>query len=325
MLTLSVASLTSVAVFVVVVYASYRMGLFSALVILFVIVLSASAAVTLLVPLSNVLKLAGMGWYTQPLCFMGTFLVSLVVLQTGASYLYPPRLEMPKAVHVGGGVVLGVVNAYLLTGVLMTGFMLFPGTGESPDKVVFPSRTIGADVVFVNAMQWMSRQTGSVTFPADDFLDKARREKYRDSVKERNDVDVETENSECFIRLHRLGSLLEKHVETNGRYPRDLQDFYDYLPPRRTEKQREEMLRCPVTGFRYVLFPVDDYRLVKGDSRYVLMYDASCGQYGPAFGHLGKGANQRPALFADGRVRWVPTGELDGLIQAQKNVLEKAK
>ena len=325
MLTLSVASLTSVAIFVVVVYSCWRMGLFSTLVMLFVIVMSAATATALLVPVSNLLTVAGMGWYTQPICFMSVFLLSMVILQTGSNYLFPPRLAMPKAMHRGGAAVLGLVNAYLLTGALMIGFCLFPGTGGPPDKVIFPSRVIGADVFFTDAMKWMSRQAGSVTFPADDFLDSARREKYRDSVKQRSDTDIEIENSECFINLHRLGSLIDKYVGANARYPRDLQDLFDYLPSRRTEKQREKMLRCPVTGFRYVLFPLDDYRLVKGDSRYVLIYDRVPGKYGPAFGHLKKGHGQRPALFADGRVRWVPTGELDALIQAQKNVLEKAK
>ena len=323
MLTLSVASLTSVAIFIIVVYSSFRNGLFSTLVTLWVIVLSGMGATAFFVPLSRTLMFVGMGWYNQPLCFMVLFVLGLVVLQTTANYLFPPRVELPKSVDLGGGAVLGLVNAYFMTGFLMTAFCLFPGAGQPPDKVIFLNRRLGAEVFFVNAMKCVSRHAGSVRFPADEFLDKARKEKYRDSVKQRTDIDIETENSECFIRLDRLGNVLEKFIEVTGNYPKKLQDLYEYLPMRRNPKLREEMLRCPVTGFRYILFPVDDYQLVKGDKRYVLIYGAAPGKYGPQYGHLSKGEGKRGTLFADGDVRWVSYGDLNALLQAQINVLKQ--
>ncbi|KPK99888.1 MAG: hypothetical protein AMK75_06205 [Planctomycetes bacterium SM23_65] len=323
MLTVSVASLTSLAIFIIVVYSSFRNGLFSTLVTLFVIVLSGMSATAFFVPLSRMLLFVGRGWYNQPLCFMVVFVLGLVVLQTMANYLLPPRVQLPKAVDLGGGAALGLVNGYFMTGFLMTAFCLFPGTGEPSDKVIFLNRRFGADVFFVKAMKCVNRHAGSVGFPADEFLDKARKEKYRDSVKQRSDLDIETENSECFIRLDRLGNVLEEFIQTTGNYPKKLDDLYEYLPKRRDPKQREEMLRCPVTGFRYVLFPVDDYQLVKGDQRYVLIYDAAPGKYGPEYGHLGKGEGKRATLFADGHVRWVSHGDLNALLQAQRNVLKQ--
>lgn len=322
MLTLSVASLTSLAIFIIVVYSSFRNGLFSTLVTLFIIVFSGMLAMAFFVPLSKALMIVGRSWYNQPLCFMVLFVLGLVVLQTAANYLFPPRLQLPKSVDTVGGAILGLVNGYFLTGFLMTAFCLFPGTGEPPDKVIFLNRRAGADVFFVSTMRLINRQAGSVRFPANDFLDKARKEKYRDSVKERSNMMIEMENSNCFSRLFRLGNVLDKYVGATGSYPKDLQELYDYLPMRKNPKLREEMLRCPVTGFRYILFPVDDYELVKGDNRYVLIYDAAPGKYGPDYGHLGKGEGKRPTLFADRRVKWVSYGDLNALIQAQRNVLK---
>jgi hypothetical protein len=322
---LSVASIVSVVIFLIVAYSCHRNGLFSTLATLFIMVFSATAAVTLLVPLSRIPLLAQMGWYTQPICFMGTFLLSLVILQTLANYLYPPRLVLPRLVDVVGGSVLGLLNAYFLMGFLMVGFGLFPGTGEKEDKVVF----LNADVFFAKSMALISRQTGSVALDADEFLRNIRKEKYDYRVREEKydplrrewrARDFADENGECFIRLQRLGTAIQDYAKANdGRYPQKLEDLVEYLPGQKTKEAIEKMLNCPVTDFPYRLFPVKSYREVEGDKNYVIMYDAVGGEAG----HLGKGLGKRPVLFADRHVDWVLEGDLKALLQAQKNVKKK--
>jgi len=312
---LSWASITSVAIFLVVAYSSYRTGLFSTLATLFMIVLSATVATTLFVPLSRIPLLARMGWYTPPICLMGTFLICLVAMQTVANYLYPPRLEFPKGVHRAGGAVLGLLNAYFLTGFLMVCFALFPGSGGPEDKVVF----LKADLFFAKSMGWISRRAGSVAFNAEEFLEKAKKEKWQYSVRQREYSQIEDENRECFVRLDRLGRFLREYVKDHdGRYPDALDDLADYLPPRWDKEKREKELKCPVTGYRYRLFPVRNYEVVKDDKEYVLIYDA----LGGPLGHLGKGEGKRPVLFADGHVRWIKEEILKGLLAAQRKAME---
>lgn len=324
-MSLSVASIVSVVIFLIVAFSCHRNGLYSTLVTLFTMVLSATAAVTLLVPLSRIPLFARMGWYTPPICFLGTFLLGLVILQTLANYLYPPRLVLPKLVDVVGGSVLGLLNAYFLTGFLMVGFGLFPGTGDAEDKVIF----LKADVFFAESMALISRETGSTVLDADEFLRNVRKEKYDYRVlKEKYDPvrrewrarDFDDENTECFIGIERLGRAIRDYAKANdGRYPQKLEDVVDYLPGQKKEEKIEEMLSCPLTRYHYRLFPVTNYRDVEGDKNYVLMYDAVGGEAG----HLGKGLGKRAVLFADGHVDWVSEDRLRALLQAQQNAMKK--
>ena len=315
---LSVAGIISVAVFIVVAYSCYRNGLFSALVTLFVMVISGTTATALMIPLSKIPLFGAIEWYTPPICFLGTFLLSLVILQTLANFLYPPRLTVPKSVDVMGGAALGLLNAYFLTGVLMTGLGLFPGTGETEDKVVF----LRADAFFAHSMALLSGHTGSAPFNADEFLHNVRKEKYRYQVRDRDEMEKDMENTDCAIRIQLLGNALKKFIKANGgKYPEALEDLGQYLEIQgpRTEKAIQEKLVCPLTGFQYHLFPVRDYREAEGDRNFILLWDAVGGDAG----HLGNQTGKRPAFFVDGVVRWVSEGDLRALLTAQKNARRK--
>jgi prepilin-type processing-associated H-X9-DG protein len=249
---------------------------------------------------------------------MGSFLVSVVIMQTVANYLYPPRLALPRGLDAAGGAILGLVNACFLTGFLMVVLGLFPGTGGPDEKVVF----LNADVFFARSMEWINCQAGSATFRADEFLKNVRKEKYEFTVHPRSDLEVRDENGECFMRLERLGRVLEEYVKkNNGRYPDTLDELKDYIPGRLSDEKREEMLRCPVTKFRYKLFRPRDYEAIKGDKLYVLLYDAVGGETG----HLGNGLGKRPAFFADGHVRWVTEADLAVYLKAQQEALKKTE
>lgn len=307
----------SVVIFVIIAYSCYRNGLFSTLVMLFIIVLSAMLAVALFVPLSRVALFARMGWFTQPICYMAVFLLSLIIMQTVANYLYPPRLVLPKAVDVVGGSVLGLVNAYFLTGFLMVGLSLFPGTGGPDEKVVI----LNADVFFARSMEWISRRAGSADFNAEAFLRNVKKEKYYYSVRPRKDIEIRDENVVCFVQLQRLRRALEQYIDGNQEYPKDIGELKDYLRGRISAEKRERMIRCPVTNFRYRLFRPRDYQSIKGDKFYVLIYDA----VGGGASHLGEGFGKRAVLFADGRVRWTTEDDLKVYLKAQREAMKKTE
>jgi len=228
---------------------------------------------------------------------------------------------LPKAVDSVGGAVVGLMNAYFLTGFLMVGFALFPGTGDAKDKVIF----LGADVFFARVMEGMSRRAGSAEFNARKFLEDVRKEKYLNSARERGEVEKAEENRKCFHNLERLGRALQEYVvENDGLYPRSIRDLKGYLPKRLKDKAREATLRCAATQLPYRLFQVNDYRSVEGDGRFVLIYEVKYWTAeGADLGHRGKGEGKRPTLFADGRVRWVSDGDLKALLKAQKKVMSE--
>jgi hypothetical protein len=314
-LDLSVASIFSVIIFIIVACSCLANGLFSTAVTFFVIVFSAMLAVAFFEPLCGFPMLSGMGWYAPPVCYMATFLLSASIMQTLTNYLYPPRLVMPKRVNLIGGGVLGLLNALFLTGFLMTGFALLPGTGGPEEKAVF----LNADVFFARSMEWMSRQAGSVRFDAAQFLRDAKKEKQRYTVLPMGEPQMDRANGACFIALDALGKALKNYVQANhGAYPAKLDDLKDHLRGQESDEARERRLRCPLTGMRYRLFPVGDYASVEGDKDYVLIYDAVGGEAG----HLGYGKGKRPALCADGRVRWIAESDLKVLLEAQQAALE---
>jgi hypothetical protein len=224
---------------------------------------------------------------------------------------------MPRPVDVVGGTVLGLANAYILTGFLMLGFALFPGLGEASDKVIF----LNADTFVAKSMEWMSARAGSVEFNADKFLEEARKEKYVYRVRERNDDEILQENGDCLRNLDRLGQALKKCIEVEGGYPESLKNIARYIPgaQRLSSEQVRAMTVCPATKLPYRLFPVQNFREIDGDEKYVLMYDAVEGEVG----HLGYGKGQRPVLFANFKVNWTSDARLKALLEAQKNVLKK--
>lgn len=321
---LSVAGPVSVVIFLIVAYSSWRNGLYSTVVTLFIVVLSVSAAFLCLGPMPRMMGVSRMGWYAPPVCFLGVFLLSLVVLQTLANYLLPPRVTLPKTADSVGGAAVGVVNAYFLTGFLMIGFALIPGTGGAEDKVAF----LGADTFVAHTMSWMSRMTGSTTLDADEFLRLARQEKYDYVVRERDDSEVDRENAVCFANLYRLGQALKAYTAANGNaYPDKLDELLDYIPGRsKNERMIEEMLTCPATKIPYRLFPVRNYAQVAGDRRYVLIYDAVGGSLPPpredqCVGHQGRGLWKRPVLFGDLKVDWISEPDFRALLKVQRETL----
>ncbi len=317
-MSLSIASIVSVVIFLVVAYSSWRNGLYSTIVTLFVIVLSASVAFLCLGPMPKMMGVSRLGWYAPPACLLGVFLLSLVVLQTLANYLYPPRVTLPKAADGIGGAAVGIVSALFLTGFLMIGFALLPGTGGAEDKVVF----FGADAFVARTMSWMSACAGSTRLDADEFLRRARKEKYAYFVRERDYSEIDRENLVCFGNLHRLGQALKAYTTAYGNaYPPKIEDLLDYFPGRgRTqwkEEQIQEMMNCPATKMPYRLFPVKDYNQVVGDRRYVLIYDAVGGEAG----HLGRGAGKRAAVFGDLKVDWILEPDFRALLKVQRETL----
>jgi hypothetical protein len=184
-------------------------------------------------------------------------------------------------------------------------------------------------------MALISRHTGSVPLNADEFLHNVRKEKYDWQVmKERYDPlrgewrarDFDDENRECATRIWRIGNALQKFLKASGgKYPETLRDLSDYLEIQgpRTDEAIAESLICPVTHFRYNLFPVRNYKDVEGDANFVLLWDAVGGEAG----HLGRQEGHRPALFAANKegenVRWPTEGELRALLAAQKNAMRK--
>jgi len=320
---LSVAGIVSVVIFLIVGFSCYRNGLFSTLVTLFIVVLSSAAAMLCLGPMPRMMFVSRLGWYAPPLCFFGVFLLGLVILQTIANYLFPPKLTLPKLVDVLGGSILGLVTALFTTGVLMVAFALFPGTGEPEDKVVF----LKADAFFVRSMSWLSRWTGSTRLDDDEFLRRVRREKYDYHVRERTEIEIDQENQECFRRLNTLGVALKRYLtDMNGVYPESIDDLYKYVPGRTTDKLWAELTVCPATKMAYRLFPVRNFKAIDGDKNYVLIYDSVGGYLPPPHdadwvGHRGLGEGKRPALTADApafRVRWIPETDLRGLLDAQR-------
>jgi len=308
---LSTAGILSVAVFILVGYACVRNGFFSAVVMLFVTVLSAMTAMALLVPLWHIPLFGHMGWYAPPILFTATFLVSVGIMQTVANYLLPPRLVLPKSVDVGGGAVLGLLMAYFMTGVLTTAFAMFPGTGAEHDKVVF----LNADGFFAHTMAWASRRSGAVALDAERFLAGIRKEKYQYSLKEMKDDDVRNEWDTCMRRLGQLSRLLREYMAEKGAYPQKLEDVLQYAPRKMTPEREWEMTTCPATHWRYRLFPVEDFSEHDGDRDFILIYDAIGGDAG----HGGRQAGKRVVVTANEKndVVWIKEETFRVQIQRQ--------
>ena len=316
-------------IFVVVGYSCYRNGLFSTVVMLFVIVLSSMIATALLVPLWNTTLLGRLDWYAPPIIFLSVFLLSIGIMQTVVNYLYPPRLALPKAVDVGGGIAIGLVNAYFLTGVLMIGFSMFPGTGQKHDKVVF----LGADVFLAKTMAWTSGRAGSAAFDAETFLAEIKKEKYQYSlnrkIRERKHEDME---NNCGRRLSKLNALLREYVEKNDRYPVTVEELLTMVPER---KRTRKLIVCPATGWRYRIFPgtksphrftAADFERIDGREGFIVIYDAiGGGEPGKRAGHIGNQTGNRPVLYANGRTGWPPEEEFVEQLQAQYNRLKRQR
>jgi hypothetical protein len=310
---LSVATITSIVIFLVVGYSCYRNGLFSTLVMLFIIVFSAMAAVALYVPLWRVPLFAKMGWHAPPILFLSTFLLCVGIMQSVANYLLPPRLTLPKRLDIIGGAVLGLVNAYLMTGVLMMAFAMFPGTGGPSDKVV----VLRADAFFAKTMAMASRRSGSVTLDADAFLEAARREKYLFTSREIKDREEERLEIACGTALDRLYQPLLRFVEKEKRFPERVEELATYLPGRVKEKDLPNWLVCPCTGYRYRCAPVDMERWesIRSDRTYILLYDAVGGEAG----HQGRQAGRRAVLLGNGNAEWLDEETFEVWIRAQYN------
>jgi hypothetical protein len=272
-----------------------------------------------------------MGWYAPPICYLGIFLLSFVILQTLANFLYPPRVTFPKTVDSAGGAAVGVVNALFVTGALMVGLALFPGAGEADEKVAF----LGADEFFVRSMAWMSARTGSVPLDADAFLARAKREKYDYRPKERTDEEVYDENYKCAQRLTLLGQALQSYVGNNGKYPDNVDQLVPkdeptrYLPRLPATVKPEDVKVCPATRRPYRVFPVPDpsiFEKLSETDRFILLFDAISGPYG----HLKERSesvdnrymDKRPVCMKNGRVEWITEEKFRGLYQGQ---LEAAK
>jgi hypothetical protein len=307
---LSIAGVVSVVIFIAVAYSCARNGLFSTLTMLFVLVLSGAAAMMCLGPLPRLMVIDRMGSFAPAVCFMVVFLVSLVVLQTLANYLLPPKVTLPKIADIGGGAALGLVAALFTTGALMTGYALFPGTGEAGDKVVI----FGADAFYVRSMSLMSGAVGSSKLDAADFLRRARQEKYVINVRERTSTDFEDENIECGRNLWQLGIALKAYTAaTRDNYPASLSELAEYVPGHLTDAQRQAFLVCPLTKRPYTLFPVKNWAEVKDDPRYVVIFDTVGG---PA-GHRGIGDGKRMVLYANGKNAWVSDNLLSKILADQ--------
>ena len=324
----SVANVVSVVVFLVIAYASWRNGLYSTVVTLFIVVLSGAAALMCLGPMPRMLGVEQMGWYAPPVCFFGTFLLSVVILQTLANFLYAPRVTLPKGVDAGGAAVLGLVNAWFVTGVLMVGFALMPGTGGADSKVVFPP-FLPADEFFVRSMALMSARTGSVPLDADAFLERARAEKFHNTVLERTDEEIYEENYVCGQRLSLLGEALvgskrtTGYVEKKGEYPKQLEQLRDYMPPLPGKMTFEEVCKCPATHMPYQLFPIPaGSESIVDDTfnPFILIYDPVGGEYG----HKGGGYEGKRSVFTRKGVLWLTEKKFGELYQGQRAAVQDA-
>lgn len=330
------AGVASIVIFLVVAFSSYRNGLYSTVVVLFVAVLSGAAALMCLGPLPGMMVVSEMGGYAPPICYLGIFLLSFLILQTLASFLYPPRLTFPKAVDAGGGAAVGLVNALFVTGALMVGFALFPGTGDADQKVAF----LRADEFFVRTMAIMGARTGSVpidTDPEKGFLARAKREKYDYRPKERTDEEVYDENYKCAQRLTWLGQALQSYVDNNRKYPDDIDQLVPkdeptrYLPRLPATVKPEDVKVCPATRRPYRVFPVPDpsiFEKLSETDRFILLFDAISGPYG----HLKERSEfsderymgKRSVYLKNGRVEWVVDGNFRGLYQGQLDAAKAA-
>jgi hypothetical protein len=307
---LSVASIASLVIFLIVTWSCFRNGLFSTLVMLFIIVFSSALAMGLFIPVSKMFFIANwLGWYTAPLTMLAIFLISLLVMQAVGAYLFPPRLSLPKLADMIGGAALGLVNAWLLTGFLMVAFALFPGTGNAEDKVVF----LGAEAGFVKSMSWLGSRAGSVPLKTAEFLAAIKKEKFKYIERERTEVAIDEENRECFTDLSYLYNACKLYAEKNeGKGPTDVSQLVGFAGV------THDMAACPASHLSYRLFPVTSFKDVEGDENFVLIWE-------PASAHLGAGEGKFGAVFADGRPHWVKQGDLEKMIRQQKSQSPPAK
>ncbi len=307
----SASSIISLVAFLIVAFSCYRNGLFSSVVMLFVVLLSAASALMCIGPMPRMMGVDQLDWYAPPIVFLGIFILSFVILQTLANFLLPPKMNLSKSVDKLGGAAVGLVVAFFFTGVLMTGYDLFPGTGKAEDKVCF----LNADECLVRTMAWMSARSGSVSLDADKFLRMAKQKKETWRLKERKDTDFDTENNTCYNVLRQLGQTLRRYTEANGgSWPTSLDNITAYLPSHTTAAEVEAMTECPLTKMRYVLFPVKNFKDIENDPLYVLAYDCVSGDAG----HLGSDQGKRSVLFADWHAEWVDESKFQGLLKAQR-------
>jgi len=68
--------------------------------------------------------------YTEPICLVTIFIVSLALLRYGADNGIRGNVRLPRAVDVGGAIVCAFINAQIAVGVLVIGVLMLPVGGE---------------------------------------------------------------------------------------------------------------------------------------------------------------------------------------------------
>ena len=316
---LTVAGIASVIIFLVVAVSCCRNGLYSTIVMTFIGLLSAFLAVSLFVPMARVpLFEKVLSWYAPGICCLGTFVLALVIMQTVANYLLPPRIELPKWLDRIGGTALGLVLALFLTGFLTSGLMMLPGTGGPGDKVVF----LEADRFFARSMAWLSGWAGSKPLDAREFLAKLKAERVMFIPRDRGDIESRNENADATRRLSGLWTAIRRYAADNGgAFPQKIEDLTDYLPRslQKTSRGVAKGLIDPVTGLTYRVFPfktLDDARTGAGDT-IVAWTRGVAGKDRDRFMYLGNNVGKRPVLYATGEVSWETHESVREVLRAQ--------
>ena len=107
-------------------------GLFSGLINVFCTVLSVAVAFGFYEALNGFVT-AQFGLhpaYSEPVCLVGLFLVTLIVTRTLADNYIRGNVKLPAALDWGGAAVCGFINAELIVGVLALGVMMLPLGGR---------------------------------------------------------------------------------------------------------------------------------------------------------------------------------------------------
>jgi len=330
---LTVAGISSIVIFIVVGVSCYNNGLYSTIVMMFAVLLSASLALSLFVPMARVpVFVKVLGWYGPGLCYLVTFLLTLTILQTVANYLLPPRIELSKAVDRIGGAALGLLLALFMTGCLMVGLMMMPGTGGPADKTVL----LDSDRFFVKSMAWLSGWPGLKSLDAEGFMEGLKRRRVMLTPKVREgEIDVDLQNAQATERLAELWDAIRSYANAHGgEFPQRPTDLTEYLP-RSLQKEEEGVpkgLRDPVTGLEYRLFPFKMLTDARTGVDIVAWTRGVGGPNGDDFMYLGNNVGKRPVLFASGpdsdarhaQVKWLAHQDVRKALREQaKRVSEE--
>jgi hypothetical protein len=126
---MSVALVTSVIIFLGIVYSGYLNGFMSSATTLLMLTVCMAVSVSYYGPLSSVPLWREMGGYAQPLAFIAVFLVSYFGLQLLVSVVAPSEPQISRAVDKMGGLAVSMVNGVLFTGFIGMFFYMLPWTG----------------------------------------------------------------------------------------------------------------------------------------------------------------------------------------------------